>query len=114
MEEQKESTSIMPGPYPPPPPPLPNKLTAYFKFAIGSLVQVLGMNFSGVIIWAAVNQTGGYMYLVDDGETEKWLAESFLQLSVPMPQFLEPAIPDNPLPLTSPEKKGAPWDKRVE
>jgi len=91
-EQQKERTSIMPGPYPP---PYSGKLTAYFKFAIGDPITAIGMNFTGVIIWAAVNQTGGYMYLIDNGKTEKWLGESFLQLS--LPQFMAAPPPEQPI-----------------
>lgn len=97
-KKEKERTSIMPGPYPP---PYEGKLTAYFKFAIGDPVMVMGMKFSGVITWAAVHQTGGYIYLVDDGDTEKWLAESFLQLN--MPPRIGPLLPEQPL--TGSERK---------
>lgn len=84
MEKEKKwpeidpkDTSILPGPYPPPPPP-PEEHMVTFKFWIGEQVQVRNIDFMGIIVALAVNQTEGKIYLVDNGSIEKWYAEDFL------------------------------------
>jgi hypothetical protein len=68
-----------PGLFPEPPVicPQPTHIV-HFNFWVGDQVTVNGMDWTGLITAAAVNHTGGKMYLVDRGKDEKWIAENFL------------------------------------
>ena len=75
-------------------------LIAHFRFNIGDPVQVRGLEYSGIIVAAAVNHTGGLMYSVDNGNREKWLSEGFLRLNRP----IGPPPPPGPQPLRQKEE----------
>jgi hypothetical protein len=102
MQEGSKNARCMPYPFPPPPPGGP---TITFSFNLGDPVNVKGMDMSGVITCLAVNNTGGRMYEVDNGNKSKLIAESFLTLN----QYLyEPwcgtePVPPGPIPLRKEE-----------
>ena len=79
--EEKISQDERRLPYPP---DYEQGLVAHFRFNIGDAVQARGFEFSGVVVCAAVNHTGGFMYEIDNGQRQKWLAEDFLRHNRPI------------------------------
>lgn len=54
-------------------------MTIHFNFNVGEYVEVKNRVFTGIVKCAAVYQTRGIIYLIDDGVSEQWWAQDLVR-----------------------------------